>query len=1528
MRISQTLRLTAAAALSSVVATLAFAGPLAGSALAAQKQKAPLPSVTATVSSTDSTPLGSRTASYTAHFAWSVISGESYTCFLDGANKTNCTTFADYTNINTSGTHTFTIKVGKLTGYRPNTYIYTWVVDHTPPSSPPAVDPLPTPTSSTTANITFSKTDLSTTYYKCALDDPAPADATDCTSGWPLSGLSEQSHTAYVYALDDLRNMNTTPGKVTWVVDHTAPNSPTVSVTPVGPTSSTDATITWTDGDAVSFSCQLDNNTPVANCTTPWALHNLSEGTHVVAVTGTDAAGNVGTAGKVHWIVDLTPPPAPIISTGPASTTDNTMATFQFGDVDATATFTCKVDSTTTPGTYAPCTSPTTYLGPLADGNYLFSVRATDAAGNTGPANTWAWKVDTVNTVVSPPQIQTGPAPLTHDANPAFTFLSLDDPTASFLCAVDPADPSNQGAYATCSSGDSFPVSVDGAHTLYVEEVSGGVTSLPATWNWTLDSTPPPAPTFTAKPDLFINSTGALFNFSDTEANVSYVCQLDAQPSFPCVTPTSVTQLSEGAHTFTVSATDAAGNTSAGSTASYTWTVDLTPPAKPTVTGADPSGTTATLALSDTDGDVVGYRCTLDSSLPAACNASPSFSNLSGGSHTILVQAVDHAGNIGLPQSFTWTVDAGAPAAPTLTTVPGRYVNSPTADFAFNDPATTGDSHTVVTSFTCWLDGAQLPGCTSASYSGVPSGTMHLTGQPEGEHTFTVVGLNSLGNGTPTNYTFTVDVTAPVLKVTGLPGAGKVVNTPSITTTVTDNDVNSSGIYTCSLTGPGGYSSTDCSGATGLADGTYTFTADTTDLAGNAATEFTRTWTVDTVKPALTVTGLPAEGATVNWTSFTPSVTQTDANPGALVCALDGVAVGCADLGTVAEGAHTFTANTTDAAGNVADTVTVDFSVDRTGPASPDVSGTHGYVDSDTASFSYSDTSPDVATYSCSIDGAPVVECPASFPNLGQGAHSLDVTATDTTGNVGGTSTVTWTVDTIAPVLHVTGLPAENASVNWASFTPTVTQTESNPRAVVCALDGATVSCADLGGNVLEGAHTFTADTTDAAGNQASTVTVDFTVDRTAPAMPNVAGPSGIVNSSTASFGFTDTSSDTTLFSCSLDGAASVECPGAFPSLADGVHTLAVTASDAAGNVSPVRDVTWTIDTGAPTATITTPGTLTGAAVVTWSEPVSALDTSKVVVTETDSGKVVAAKITCLSGGTPASCAGTTSSLKVTPAGRFVPGQHYTVSVAADAAQDAASNGSVLATSKFRAQRTLQENVLPVAPAWQRAKAWTAYGHSYATEHLAGAQAAYGFRGPSITWWTMTGPTEGKAAVYVDGHRKAIVNNYAPETRYRIARTFKRLGAGRHVLTIRVLGVKGSTRATGTSVGIDAFTVGKKLTSSPRLSTTWHRLTSSGFYSRHAVVANLKGEAISLTFRGTSITFTTVRNRTQGKAAVYVDGVRKAIFDNYSTTSRSKVNRLVRGLTDTVHTVRIVVLGKHHKGGKGTNVTVDRFVIG
>src|SRR5206468_2014938 len=82
---------------------------------------------------------------------------------------------------------------------------------------------------------------------------------------------------------------------------------------------------------------------------------------------------------------------------------------------------------------------------------------------------------------------------------------------------------------------------------------------------------------------------------------------------------------------------------------------------------------------------------------------------------------------------------------------------------------------------------------------------------------------------------------------------------------------------------------------------------------------------------------------------------------------------------------------------------------------------------------------------------------------------------------------------------------------------------------------------------------------------------------------------------------------------------------------------------------------------------------------------------------------VVPTTATCfqLAATVPCTTAGLTS-VSLQPKGLLVPGQHYTVSLAAAAGRDAAGNLSVAASKAFRAQRILQENTAPVSTTLQK----------------------------------------------------------------------------------------------------------------------------------------------------------------------------------------------------------------------------------
>jgi hypothetical protein len=85
------------------------------------------------------------------------------------------------------------------------------------------------------------------------------------------------------------------------------------------------------------------------------------------------------------------------------------------------------------------------------------------------------------------------------------------------------------------------------------------------------DNTPPET-TITSGPPDSTTSTSATFEFSSSEANSTFLCQLDDGPRSPCSPPMSYDSLAPGTHTFQVQTIDYAGNIDT-TPASHSWTV-------------------------------------------------------------------------------------------------------------------------------------------------------------------------------------------------------------------------------------------------------------------------------------------------------------------------------------------------------------------------------------------------------------------------------------------------------------------------------------------------------------------------------------------------------------------------------------------------------------------------------------------------------------------------------------------------------------------------------------------------------------------------------------------------------------------------------------------------------------------------------------------------------------------------------------------------------------------------------------------
>ena len=109
----------------------------------------------------------------------------------------------------------------------------------------------------------------------------------------------------------------------------------------------------------------------------------------------------------------------------------------------------------------------------------------------------------------------------------------------------------------------------------------------------TPEPTPPPdtsAPntTISSGPSGTVANSATSFGFSASEPGSSFTCRIDGGPWGACSSPKGYSGLANGAHTFDVRATDAAGNTDA-SPASRGWTIDVAPPSAGNNCMPDPS---------------------------------------------------------------------------------------------------------------------------------------------------------------------------------------------------------------------------------------------------------------------------------------------------------------------------------------------------------------------------------------------------------------------------------------------------------------------------------------------------------------------------------------------------------------------------------------------------------------------------------------------------------------------------------------------------------------------------------------------------------------------------------------------------------------------------------------------------------------------------------------------------------------------------------------------------------------------------
>lgn len=209
-------------------------------------------------------------------------------------------------------------------------------------------------------------------------------DAASCSPQSKVSFTAAKSAT-YRIAVDS-------PGAPTGAVtlnyaDFKVPET-TITGGPAGPTN--DATPTFTFKSSVAgstFRCRFDAHA-FAPCSGPGAAHTpasaLTNGAHTFAVRAINGEAADGSPATRSFIVDTVKPQTTITS-GPSGVTHDNTPTFRFSSNETGGTFQCLIRLASGSGTFGSCSGPGashTPSLPLANGKYVFSVRARDKAGN------------------------------------------------------------------------------------------------------------------------------------------------------------------------------------------------------------------------------------------------------------------------------------------------------------------------------------------------------------------------------------------------------------------------------------------------------------------------------------------------------------------------------------------------------------------------------------------------------------------------------------------------------------------------------------------------------------------------------------------------------------------------------------------------------------------------------------------------------------------------------------------------------------------------------------------------------------------------------------------------------------------------------------------------------------------------------------------------------------------------------------------------------------------------------------------
>ena len=531
----------------------------------------------------------------------------------------------------------------------------------------PTISAVTSPTNITTQLLTGTKATIANAIK---VNGSATGVSILSSTTWQVSvNLTEGNNSFSVTALDAVGDESA--ATTTAITLDTIPPAVPVINAVTSPTNVTSQLLTGTKASDAAVIKVNGGTTGVSilSSTTWQASVNLNEGANSFSVTAVDAVGNSSTAATTAILLDTIPPAVPAIN---AVTSPTNVTTQMLTGTKVTDAAVIKVNGGTTGVSILSSTTWQAAVN-LNEGVNNFSVTAVDAVGNESTAATTAITLDTIPPAVLVINAVTSPTNVTTQV---LTGTKVTD------AAVIKVNGGTTGVSILSSTNWQAAVNLnEGVNNFSVTALDAvGNSSTAATTAITLDTIPPAVPVINAVTSPTNVTTQMLTGTKVTDAAVIKVNGGTTGVSILSSTTWQASvNLSEGNNSFSVTALDAAGNSS--TTATTAILLDTIPPSVPIISAVTSPTSITTQLLSGTKATDAASMKVNGSTTGVSIVSSTAWQktvNLVLGVNNFSVTALDAIGNESAAATTAITVISPVPVISNLSVNTGSNLGATT----------------------------------------------------------------------------------------------------------------------------------------------------------------------------------------------------------------------------------------------------------------------------------------------------------------------------------------------------------------------------------------------------------------------------------------------------------------------------------------------------------------------------------------------------------------------------------------------------------------------------------------------------------------------------------------------------------------------------------------------------------------------------------------------------------------------------------------------------------------------------------